>query len=411
MTDGFEEFKETVRDALLHLHDPSFHPAAVLYDVLDCEPAEGSGSVQSRIVAAIEAMKPDPDLPPVSRPGRDYDSLHMRYVLRLTQEETAEHLHMSVRNVQRIQAEATHVLARRLWEGRLRPHAATEPGTQAPDWRSQTDVELASLRVSAPNATADAGEMICSVLELGGIVASKYAVQLETKFVQPNLVAAIHPSALRQTLISAIGRLAQCMSPGPMSIYATLEDGQVKITMTGLLAAGRTPTDDDLIRDVITPPGTAVEIRRKGHRAFVRIKLPSVGERTVLVVEDNPDMVHFYRRCTAGTPYRIVRAAPDQDLARAIEVAVPDVVVLDVMLPEIDGWQLLTHLHARPATRSIPVIVCSVVKEEELALALGAARFLSKPVQPRQFVEALDRALRQASAAAPRAPASNAAAC
>ena len=409
--DSLGEFEKTLRDALTHLHDPNFRSAAIVYDVLQCDPAEGSGPVQSKIIAAIEAMRPDPDLPPVSRPRRDFDALHKRYVLGLTQEETSEHLHMSVRNVQRIQGEATHVLARHLWEGRLRPHAVTEPGTQAQDWRSQADLELASLRVSAPNATADVGEMICGVLELGGIVASKYSVHLETKFVQPNLVAAIHPSALRQTLISAIGRLAQCMSSGPMSIYATLEDGQVKITITGLLAAGRTPTDDDLIRDVITPPDTSVEIRRKGRRAFVRIKLPSVGKRTVLVVEDNPDMVHFYRRCTAGTPYRIVRAAPDQDLARAIEVAVPDVVVLDVMLPEVDGWQLLTHLHERPATRSIPVIVCSVVKEEELALALGAVRFLSKPVQPRQFVEALDRALRQASAAAPRAPASNAAAC
>jgi CheY-like chemotaxis protein len=408
---GLSEFGETLRGALTHLHDPNFQSAAILYDVLQCDPAGGSGPVQSKIVTEIEAMKPDPDLPLDSRLWREFDALHKRYVLGLTQEETAEHLHMSVRNVQRIQAEATHVLARRIWDGRLGPQPGTEPGTQAPDWRSQADVELASLRESAPNVTADVAETLRGVLDLGGIVASKHGVRLETKFVQPDLVAGIHPSALRQTLISTLGRLAQCMSSGQLSIYATLEDGQVKITMTGLLAEALMPTDDDLIRDVITPPGTSLEIRRKGRRAFVRVKLPSVGERIVLVVEDNPDMVHFYRRSTAGTPYRIVLAAPGQDVARAIEAAAPDVVVLDVMLPEVDGWQLLTHLHERPATRSIPVIVCSVVREEELALSLGASCFLSKPVQARQFVEALDRVLLRASAEPPRARASNGAAC
>jgi hypothetical protein len=141
----------------------------------------------------------------------------------------------------------------------------TGPGTQAPDWRSQTDLELTSLTVVAPNATADVGVMIRGVLELGSIVASKHGVHLETKFVQANLVAAVHPSALRQTLISTIGRLAQCMSSGHMSMYATLEDGQVKINVTGLAAAGRTPTDDDLIPDVIIPAGTSVEIRKKTH--------------------------------------------------------------------------------------------------------------------------------------------------
>jgi CheY-like chemotaxis protein len=76
----------------------------------------------------------------------------------------------------------------------------------------------------------------------------------------------------------------------------------------------------------------------------------------------------------------------------------PAIIVLDVMLPDIDGWQLLTHLHEHPLTRSTPVIVCSVVKEEALALALGATIFLAKPVEPERFVEALDQVLRPTSA-------------
>jgi CheY-like chemotaxis protein len=78
-----------------------------------------------------------------------------------------------------------------------------------------------------------------------------------------------------------------------------------------------------------------------------------------------------------------------------IEAIPPDVIVLDVMLPDVDGWNLLLDLHEHPATRSIPVIVCSVVREENLAMSLGAALYLSKPVSPRQFIRALDQVLGQ----------------
>ena len=80
----------------------------------------------------------------------------------------------------------------------------------------------------------------------------------------------------------------------------------------------------------------------------------------------------------------------------------PDIIVLDVMLPDVDGWELLSQLHEHPLTRSVPVIVCSVVGEEDLALALGAKVYLPKPVRRQQFLQALDQAVNQAAARAPR---------
>ena len=61
------------------------------------------------------------------------------------------------------------------------------------------------------------------------------------------------------------------------------------------------------------------------------------------------------------------------------------------MLPDIDGWRLLMLLHENAETRTIPVIVCTVVREEGLALSLGATRYLAKPVGPRDFIETLNQ--------------------
>ena len=128
----------------------------------------------------------------------------------------------------------------------------------------------------------------------------------------------------------------------------------------------------------------------------------------MLVVDDNEDMARLYRGATVGTRYHIAHIAQGRDLAAALEAVAPDVIVLDVMLPDIDGWRLLMRLHEDPVSRAIPVIVCSVVREEDLALSLGAVRYLPKPVRPREFIQALDQVFPQAAAGASISPASNA---
>ena len=69
----------------------------------------------------------------------------------------------------------------------------------------------------------------------------------------------------------------------------------------------------------------------------------------------------------------------------------PSLIFLDVMMHNVDGWQVLSELHHDPATSHIPVVVCTVLPLEEMALALGANAFLQKPVSQQQFLRVLDR--------------------
>jgi hypothetical protein len=71
----------------------------------------------------------------------------------------------------------------------------------------------------------------------------------------------------------------------------------------------------------------------------------------------------------------------------------PDVITLDVMMPNMDGWQVLRALAQNPATAKIPVVVCSVLREPEVALSLGARAYLKKPIDPLMLVETLARLL------------------
>ena len=405
----YDQLAHELQDALFHLYDPDYQPSQMLCALVGCDIQEGVHAVQSAIIRMIQHLEPPPDTPPGARTRQIHALLHSRFVLKLTQEETAERLAMSVSTAKRAQRRAIQALARLLWDRRREgaafpedgadsegtgPPAPARPGLQARDWRSQTDRELASLQARAPGVISDVGEVIDDVLNLRDALPVKESAPVRLGHVQSRLTAAVHPAILRQMLLTALGQLTRTAPAGAITIYAGLANGDVRITLTGDRAPGTSgPDSRQLVRDVLVPQGASVRAGPDGDRFSVWLELPSVGRTAVLVVDDNPDMAHFFQRAAGGTRYRVVPVARGRDVFDAIEATGPAVIVLDVMLPDVDGWRLLMHLHENPATRSIPVIVCSVVREEQLALTLGAAAYLSKPVRPRRFVETLDKVL------------------
>ena len=386
----FPTFEHALRDLLSHLRDVKYQAPMALFDVLGLSENDGTGPLQTALLTEIESLASDVNAPPASRSRRVYESLNLRFVHGLTQEEAAERLHMSVRHLQRVQGESIHQLAQEIW----RTYTASKLTPDEPvvsDWQTQANKELASLQSGELNPVADMLETLESVLELVAVLGARHGIEIVLASVPKGLSTAVPRPALRQMLITAIGWTVRYMARGRMSLHTTIEDGCVKITASGPALAELHSAKTLPAQDILLPSGTSSQAFIRDGHLYLWLWLPAAGQRTVVVVEDNPDMVHFYRRCTSGTIYHIVHLTSDQQLVDQIEAMAPDVVVLDVMLPEIDGWQLLTHLHGRSTTRGIPVIMCSVIREEELAHALGAAHFLSKPVQPKVFIEALDR--------------------
>jgi CheY-like chemotaxis protein len=416
-----EDFEHELQAALAHLDDPDHQPSEALCAAMGCNSQGGWLAVESTILRAIEELRPTPNTPPSARTRQLYDLLHNRFVLKLTQEETAHRMHVSRTSVYRIQRRAVHTLARAFWRRTSTQPTATVagapeedaqgpakgvPDVQAPDWRSQVQRELASLRAKAPDTVADVEEAIRGILELVDALTEEFGVHLEVRSVQPGLVAATHPVLIRQILILAVKRLAGYAVDGRIAVYARLEDGNVRITLSSAVVVEDGLSEADLVDDIPGLGDVSVQAHLNGTQAFVWIGAPSVGKVTVLVVDDNEDMARFYRDCTKRTSYQIVHLAEGSALFEAVEAAAPDIIVLDVMLPDMDGWQLLMRLREDRSTRPIPVIVSTVIREEGLALSLGAARFLAKPVRRREFIEALDQCSPQAVAAASISPTS-----
>jgi len=106
---------------------------------------------------------------------------------------------------------------------------------------------------------------------------------------------------------------------------------------------------------------------------------PAVG--TVLVVDDEAAIRDLMQRYLAKEGFRVVAASGGEEGLRLARELRPDAITLDVMMPGLDGWAVLTALKADPAVADIPVIMLTIVDDKNLGYALGAADYLTKPIE------------------------------
>jgi CheY-like chemotaxis protein len=149
--------------------------------------------------------------------------------------------------------------------------------------------------------------------------------------------------------------------------------------------------------------------RRRG-RARPGPRAPTPGEPqararrkfSVLVVDDDDDARHMYARFFTFCGARAL-TAPDGAAALATaRHEPPDVIVLDLVMPKVTGWEVLRRLKASPRTRNMPVLVLSGHSERESAIGSGADAYYDKPRSPRSLLDAVRRLLaRKRKASAP----------
>lgn len=111
----------------------------------------------------------------------------------------------------------------------------------------------------------------------------------------------------------------------------------------------------------------------------------------VLLVDDDRASLDLVSAYLSGGRAHVVRARDGVDALTMVRQLSPAAVVLDIRLPRLDGWEVLSRLKADPGTAGIPVVVVSVVDERARGLALGAADYLLKPIRRADLVAALDR--------------------
>jgi len=108
-------------------------------------------------------------------------------------------------------------------------------------------------------------------------------------------------------------------------------------------------------------------------------------EKKILVVEDDPDNRRIVAKLLTMEGYRVVEATDGLEALSQVQAEHPDLILMDLALPNLDGWEATRRLKGDPRTREIPVVALTAVAmrgDEEEARAAGCDDYLSKPARP-----------------------------
>jgi len=113
----------------------------------------------------------------------------------------------------------------------------------------------------------------------------------------------------------------------------------------------------------------------------------------ILVVDDDPDIANLIRLYLERADYQVLIARDGVEALRLAQAERPDLITLDILLPDMDGFKVLEHLKADPVTFTIPVLLLSVVADAERGKLLGAVDYLTKPVRAQGLLERVGQVL------------------
>jgi CheY-like chemotaxis protein len=436
-----EQFLQDLRSGLNHLYDPYFlqkSPLAHLFD-LGNQP-DTPAALQRILLEAIYAMEPKAGDPNLSQRSRTYDLMMYRYVQQFEQEEVANQLGVSVRHLRREQNAAIFELGAYLWEHyrlgarplekvTLEVEESVEPAAPQPipNLARKANAEnvpagagpapatgdLEWLRHTPLEEPADLGAVLETVMNLSWSLAERRHVQFEWNpeehlTANQSILLAVQPIALRQMLLTLLTVAIPREEGGVLMIDMIPRQADVLIRIVGgsqRPGRGSFPFSvDENATLQITQRMAAISggqlLTSAGPETSFRAELilPAYRPCRVLVIDDNADFIQMIERFVIAAAEQsaglVCQVTGERNPDNAIDAAIkcqPDIILLDVMMPRLDGWEVLGRLRRHPNTIQIPIIVCTILAQEELAFSLGAHGFLRKPVTPDRILAVLEQ--------------------
>ena len=307
---------------------------------------------------------------------------------------------VSRRHFYRLLNKALHDFCSYLWSG-----IRSEGGGSGDDTGETSDNEDSELLLreaallNGVNHQDTLADVITRTIALLDQLANRLqiGISIETPETLPEMD--IHPEILRQFMMALLPKMMQLKEAQRLSLRMFQEGDWLVWAMTLNLEerdashAERLLEDELLDRPIlrlIEAKGASIEWRKGAECVRCLLKLPLVQMQRVLVVDDNEDVLSLFSRYLGTAGYHPLLTRKGEE---AIELAHKEelyAIILDLMMSGADGWDVLQNLVSDPRTSNTPVVVCSVLEHGQLALMLGASRFLKKPVMRESLLQALE---------------------
>lgn len=388
------EFRKLVKDALEHLYDTAYlatHPLLRQLTVIaTTNRLTRVQELRSILKEVVESIRPQSTLPATAPEYRSYLALYYRYVQGMSMGQVENELGISLRQLQRELYKGLDAVTALLWE--MRVSAPQQVMEQTMPESVETQVlhnEMAQWKLV--REAADVHTLFEEVASMLKPLFNEQMPDLHMQFPDSLPPVFVDTTLIRQALFHLLRDLLQDNKGDKVSLQAQIRDSQVEINIQGGKAVLNPSSSDLQIAQLFIQRqgGTlATEITEDQQTTMV-INLPQANPPKVLVIDDNEAIHQLFERYLAPHFYELLHV---YDGLTALQMAAevrPDIIILDVMMPAVDGWQVLRNLVENPVTMRIPIIICSVLKEAELAFSLGARAYIKKPVDRMELLATL----------------------
>jgi len=394
-----ETFVSELRRALAHLHDPAYlenHPLAARLSGVSESPGLSSGQLLSRVLRlSIEALDPGPGVVPTAPEARPYHVLRSHYISQHGVPRIGEQLGISERQTYRELRRGLEALAHILegYEAGGNQESASSV-EQIPSPATKVYAEVARLS-RAGHQVVDIVQVVDQAVGTARHLAQDWGVQIEWSAGMVALYATLNRVMLRQVIINLLSHAVHRHCGGSLDVrlHRSGTDALLLITYNcGARAISPRPGQPCAVAaELLGSLGVNWSHEEQDNgTARITVRIPLAQQHKVLIVDDNVGLIRLFERYLDGQPYAVYSATSAAKALEALRNIRPDVVILDVMIPERDGWEVLQALRQSEAGPTLRVLVCSIINDPDLAKSLGADGFLHKPVDRASLLHALE---------------------
>ena len=386
----FDVFETLIKDGLNNLFDFAVLETHPLLSNGITIPSNFSGNkgefLKKVLLEAIENLKPVEKIYDINVPEwRVYIVLIKRYVEGMNSFDVAKLLAMSDRQYRRYQKKAIQSVAIILWNRFIQ--TTPEPNGEKTQETSNIDFNIFHEEI-----------VLSDVIHgLNNLLETRFSDEKVTIRIEEEVKSARVESdrvILRQILIEIVNTLLNYKTKRlTYTIYFFQDQIALSIKSTiqhegSLFFEEKNEPFENNIRFWADKLGIKIEqVEDPGLKQIeIRIVFSKNKQKTILIIDDQEPAIRLFTRYLSRSNVKIIGISkPGKVLARVKE-ANPILIILDIMMPKMDGWEVLQSIKLDEKTKTIPVIVCSAWGEPELAKSLGAIEFLRKPVTQRDLL-------------------------
>jgi CheY-like chemotaxis protein len=383
------DFIQQVRDLLEHLYDFPFLQKQVLVfpsSETAQPPLEIAGQKARKfILDALEKIGVEKNLSFRSSQARIYNLLRLHYIEGMAIQQVAQELGLSQRQAYRDLRSGDERIASIVWENlaNRQPMGETVGSAEAVP-------ETIQLQTEPQFQPTDLNELVSVVCNTVRPLAAQRSVSLDLHLPEHPVIIPTDAMIARQVITGLLSLAIQQALTGSLEVHLLPQDGDYLLRVifhaTGISEKKPDPSVNLYAQNL----GWSLYQQVGADQVEIAVKI-NTRQQTCLVIDDHQGFIELLERYLADHALHIVAANNGPKGIELAQQLQPKVILLDVMVPEMDGWQILQRLHSTPATRAIPVVICSVFYDPDLAFTLGAVDVLKKPVRKEDLVAALKR--------------------